>query len=156
MAWSMRTELFNPIKLAGHSHCDTLISGHACDWACLVDPVRVEDSEAPQLAASTLLSHALQIALGLQLCDALVHRLAIHDSLHASPFRVSLDAQLSAADDAFAASKNPLSLQSLAASTSWSPHLVHRLFASTSPDAYTVDHIALLGLVAQPPGLVRP
>jgi hypothetical protein len=47
----------------------------------LVDPVGIEDTQAPQLPSSALLGNALQVALGLQLGDTLVHGLAVNDSL---------------------------------------------------------------------------
>lgn len=48
----------------------------------LVDPVRVEHAEPAALAANTLLGDHLQVLRGLQLRDALVHGLAVHDTLH--------------------------------------------------------------------------
>ena len=60
----------------GEQRCETCgVQAH------LVDPVRVEHAEAAQLAAGALLGHAAQIACGLQLRHALVHRLAVHNAL---------------------------------------------------------------------------
>ena len=43
----------------------------------LIDPVRVEDTEVTTPPANTLLSNALQTALGLELVDTLADGLAV-------------------------------------------------------------------------------
>ena len=48
----------------------------------LVDPVGVQDTQAPQLAPGALLCQRPQVPGGLELRDALPDGLAIHDSLH--------------------------------------------------------------------------
>lgn len=48
----------------------------------LIDPVRVEDTQATALAAHTLLCNVAQVAVALELRDTLVDRLAVHDTLH--------------------------------------------------------------------------
>merc|ERR1719310_271376 len=59
---------------------------HGNDFVPLVhgilsDPVGIEHAETAALAAHTLLSDAAQVAGGLPLLDALVHRLSVHDAL---------------------------------------------------------------------------
>ena len=46
-----------------------------------VDPVRVEDAQASDLAANALLRDAAQVAGGLQLRDALAGWLSVNDTL---------------------------------------------------------------------------
>ena len=46
-----------------------------------VDPVRVEDAQASDLAANALLRDAAQVAGGLQLSDTLAGWLSINDTL---------------------------------------------------------------------------
>ena len=47
----------------------------------LIDPVRVEDTQASNLASNALLSYTAQVAGWLQLGDTLAGRLAIDDTL---------------------------------------------------------------------------
>ena len=47
----------------------------------LIDPVRVEDAQASDLASNALLSNTAQVAGWLQLGDTLAGRLAIDDTL---------------------------------------------------------------------------
>ena len=47
----------------------------------LIDPVGVQDAEASDLAANTLLSHTAQVSGRLELSDALAGRLSIDDTL---------------------------------------------------------------------------
>merc|ERR1740121_1250022 len=59
----------------------------------LSHPIRVQDTEASQLAACSLLRDTAQVTLALVLVDTLVARLAIHDSLRCTNFSItSLDA----------------------------------------------------------------
>ncbi len=56
----------------------------------LIDPVGVEDAQAADLAADALLRQVLQVPRRLQRRDALVHRLAVHDTLQAETGRWSV------------------------------------------------------------------
>lgn len=47
----------------------------------LVNPVRVQHTQATALAANALLSHVAQVASGLQLGDTLVDGLAVDNAL---------------------------------------------------------------------------
>ena len=58
-----------------------LLCGTPLRNSYLVDPVGVEDAQAPDLAADALLSDAAQVASGLQLGDTLAGRLAVYDTL---------------------------------------------------------------------------
>jgi hypothetical protein len=84
---SDKTACMNPQSLirsgfrtatAGHQHH----TKEEVPRAHLIHPVGVEDAQAAQLAACTLLCHAAQIPGGLQLCHTLVHWLAVDDTLH--------------------------------------------------------------------------
>lgn len=57
------------------NHLEVLVGG------ILVDPVRVQDAQVGADAASTLLSHAAQVAHKLQLVDTLILGLSVDDTL---------------------------------------------------------------------------
>jgi hypothetical protein len=68
--------------------CGSAVDIHSlCTRTHLVHPVGVEDTQAAQLAAGTLLCDVAKVPGRLQLRHTLVHWLAIHDTLHMPPTR---------------------------------------------------------------------
>lgn len=104
----------------------------------LSNPVRVEDAEvARDLAAYALLGHRSQASLELEFVNTFSSRLTVANTCHE---RNSVSVNHS--DGAWRADGRRT--------------LGHRPLAVTPLDADTVDHVALLGLVAEATGLVRP
>lgn len=119
----------------------------------LVNPVRVDDAQAPALAPHALLGHIAQVARRLELRDALAGGLAVHDALRAAGQQTRRGAGRGGMQQ-WQPSMRACARALHACSHHHRPHLVHGALAAAAAHAHAVHHEALLGLVAHAAGLV--
>ena len=55
----------------------------------LIYPVRVKNTQSTTFASNSLFSKTTKISSGLKLCDTLIHRLSIHNTLQSSKQRIA-------------------------------------------------------------------